>query len=1429
MAGSTAARSAGVAYIDLAVGDTKKLLDGITQVVRQAADAAQAELGRGLDVSGHVGSFSAVVDAAESASQAAATAISEGLKGSIQESSAVIAESITETVSEAATAASESLVSTLAEAGRQAGEQLALDFEEATRDVQLPLFDEEAVTRATEQARIAAEELAREFNIQLARDMDASNASLGNVFSSFHFQGLTEEAKGLSDALTGGLRFAATGVGGIASDMGSTIFTKLKAAGDDGGKAMAKSFEEFKQGVTYSVGSWGIGFAIGNSISTAVSSALSFAKSAVIDFNSQLQSSQISFGTLLGSDSAGSDMLNQIKQFALSTPYQFGDLITASQKLLALGISAKNIIPDLRGLGDATSALGGDSAKLNEVTNIFGEMQSKGQIMEAQIRELQIRGIPALQILANEYGVSTTQFQGMVKQGKIMADDALPRLIDGLEHGTKSTQAMGGEMAKQSLTFKGSMSNLKDGVTQFAAGAGKPVFDLVNNLTSRLAGMASGGQLQKLVSPISNGITRGIGSAERFVSKLVSDLRPAAPLVKDLADGFGKFSIARSIFQALGPAILIVAQAIGAIGHNQVAAKVIADLVQGFLALTAAQKAFNVVMAITDALMDMSLFGQIALGITLLVVGFVALYQHSKTFRDILAGIGDVAKIVWSALVTAFNAVVHFFAQIFNSGPAKDFAAGVMTSVKAAGAAFVWLWSNVLSPVASAIGAIFVWLWRNVFAPVVSAIIANVKLTGAIFVWLWQNVIKPVVDGIWFALRLLFVIVFTLLVSSFVIAYHILEPYLKALWQAFSWAFGEIGKGAEWLWKNALKPAFDAIATGAKWLWSNALKPAFDSIAGLFDGKISTAVAKFWRSDIEPAFKAVAGLAIWLWKNVLEPDFLGIYLLLGWLGSGFVWLWKEAIKPAFDVVAAAAIWLWKNAIGPAFSDISDGAHWLYDKAIKPVFDLIAKAAKWLYDNALKPAFDDFVNGLKNIGDRSKKLYDEDVKPIFDKIGSVISSTLTVVKKGFDDAVSGIKSVWGGLVDILKVPVSFLVNTVYTNGIEEVWNYIADKVGIPKLPDAPHFADGGVVAGPRSAGDWIPLYATAGEGILTVDEMAALGGPSGFAALRSMLGNNGTSSRGNHFQDGGLVGSLWDAVKSGAKTVGNGLSSGLGSLESFASRITTGALQGVAKDMLKPVLDELGDMMPGPQTMLKNLITGIPKALVDKLIGWFGQKDQTDQKKAAAGVPADVAGWISQAETAAGVGVDWTAGLAQIISHESGGNPMAINLTDSNAAAGDPSRGLMQTIMSTFESFRLSSLPDDIYNPVANIVAGIRYIMSRYGSIGNVPGLKSLEAGGSYVGYATGTDSAMPGWAWVGENGPELMKFSGGESVVPARQSIDIARQWTAPRYSSPEHGSQPAPIVNVFIDGEKFDGRIDVRIDRNNNQLAQILNGGVMA
>jgi len=65
--------------------------------------------------------------------------------------------------------------------------------------------------------------------------------------------------------------------------------------------------------------------------------------------------------------------------------------------------------------------------------------------------------------------------------------------------------------------------------------------------------------------------------------------------------------------------------------------------------------------------------------------------------------------------------------------------------------------------------------------------------------------------------------------------------------------------------------------------------------------------------------------------------------------------------------------------------------------------------------------------------------------------------------------------------------------------------------------------------------------------------------------------------------------------------------------------------------------------------------------------------------------------------------------------ESSGNPRAINLWDSNAKAGHPSQGLLQTIPSTFNAHAVPG-HTDITNPVDNTAAAVIYMVDQYGHL-----------------------------------------------------------------------------------------------------------------
>jgi len=133
---------------------------------------------------------------------------------------------------------------------------------------------------------------------------------------------------------------------------------------------------------------------------------------------------------------------------------------------------------------------------------------------------------------------------------------------------------------------------------------------------------------------------------------------------------------------------------------------------------------------------------------------------------------------------------------------------------------------------------------------------------------------------------------------------------------------------------------------------------------------------------------------------------------------------------------------------------------------------------------------------------------------------------------------------------------------------------------------------------------------------------------------------------------------------------------------------------------------------------------------------LGQSQPTGGGNAApVTVGGNLGGWISQAAKAMGrqFSPQEMSALQTMIQKESGGNPNAVNNWDSNAKKGTPSKGLMQTIQPTFNAYKMAGY-DNILDPVANIIAGVRYAEKRYGNLLNVPGIKAMNSGQAYRGY-----------------------------------------------------------------------------------------------
>jgi len=184
------------------------------------------------------------------------------------------------------------------------------------------------------------------------------------------------------------------------------------------------------------------------------------------------------------------------------------------------------------------------------------------------------------------------------------------------------------------------------------------------------------------------------------------------------------------------------------------------------------------------------------------------------------------------------------------------------------------------------------------------------------------------------------------------------------------------------------------------------------------------------------------------------------------------------------------------------------------------------------------------------------------------------------------------------------------------------------------------------------------------------------------------------------------------------------------------------------------------------SILANRAAKIGSSIIDKASSYLISDTGSGGYEGSYTNSGGVTRWTSVAQSAmarAGLPSSYLSLLLHRMQVESGGNPRAQNNWDINAKNGTPSKGLMQVIQPTFDAYAGELRSKGIWDPEANIYAAIKYTLSRYG----LSGINT--AWGGTKGYAHGGFTTA-GMALVGENGPELVRFSGNQYVYPAQQT-----------------------------------------------------------
>lgn len=569
------------------------------------------------------------------------------------------------------------------------------------------------------------------------------------------------------------------------------------------------------------------GFTVGVGVMNAVGGA-------AIGMNSQLEQAQIGFETLLGSGEAAQAFLDDLATFATQTPFEFPDLLAASQRLMAMGFAAKDVIPFMTDVGNAAAALGTSKQGMDRVITALGQMKAKTKVQAEEMMQLTEAGIPAWQILADTLGTDVAGAMKAVEKRQVNADVFLNAFS------AFSKAKYGDMMAKQSRTFLGAMSNIRDGAKLLGATAFKPLYDVLTQVAVRLADFLGSKDAKEW--------------AKRFqqpIAAVVEWFKREWPLIKDVA-----VTVGSALMTTLGPGTAVatlfglLSAAAGRLwqefGTLWVAAKNIAGA-HGMGMLQAVWTAL--VIRIRELFgIDLQSWWDRAAGAVSAVVGWVQ--QAAAWLGPKLAAAGQMGAAFWqTTLLPAMQAVGAWV---------------VTTLIPALGQLWAWL-ATTLPPVIASLAA----LWGTTLLPAIQTVasffattllpaldstatlIGPVLAAGiAALAALWLGVLLPAIQAVagWLGGTLLPFLqsVGSLLIAligpaseTVALAWQQLSTYAQALADALGPVLTPALQALGWVFQNVLVPAGQALVAlalapivGSFQMMSQTLR----DLTGLFNG-----------------------------------------------------------------------------------------------------------------------------------------------------------------------------------------------------------------------------------------------------------------------------------------------------------------------------------------------------------------------------------------------------------------------------------------------------------------------------------------------------------------------------------------------------------------------------------------------------------------
>lgn len=572
-------------------------------------------------------------------------------------------------------------------------------------------------------------------------------------------------------------------------------------------------------------------------------------------------------------------------------------------------------------------------APLSEMGSIINKVATNQRLTTETMQQFQDRGIPILQAVATQMGVTADEAADMVSRGE----------VDFATFQTALESAVGGAALSSGTTARGAFANIGAAFSRLGAMFVQPAVDGAPGLFTSIANAVD--RAGEALKPIAANLAERIGPAMQALSGWIDRVDFAR-----VVEGARQFYL-----QAVDVKDLLLT---GFTEDESILPPAVAD---------GLQTAHRVIAAVADG-----------------VRGMFAAFRDGGDTSGVSAQFGSIG----TSLQTLQPAVQAFIAAMPNIGGAvATLAAGALTALTGVLSFLADHVDTIIALMPVIVGGFLLWKATSAGVLVASQQLALTQLqmlplttanTFARLAAARAELQLAAATGASTGAQT---------GGMFATVRSTAATVASTVAMGASRAAMAVATAAQWAWNAAMTAnpigliiaAIVALVAGLVWFFTQT--ELGRTIWAGFTAAIAAAATWLWESVLQPVFSAIGQVAVWLYENVIAPVVAGIVLYVQMWAAIFVWLWQNVLQPLFAGIGAGISFVYENVIRPIIDGIVGGVQWagsVIGGIRQTIDDTLAGIGSWLV-NAGSDLIQGFVDGIRGaigfVGDAVTEVMD----------------------------------------------------------------------------------------------------------------------------------------------------------------------------------------------------------------------------------------------------------------------------------------------------------------------------------------------------------------------------------------------------------------------------------------------------------------------